>query len=248
MFVDENNLSIGEAAEILDVSIETLRRWDHAGKLTAVRSQGGQRRYSLNSIKKLLEKNLYWNAKLWAMSDAEPPNEILYCPTRSLFEARNAAMEKILNTKIGEVYSIISSSAGEIGNNSFDHNIGRWPDIQGIYFGYNPEQKQIVLADRGLGILKTLQQIVPGLSDHREALYIAFTEVITGRAPEKRGNGLKYVRRNVEKGYFRLKFQTGDAELSLSAGQTLTEDCIKKSKENVRGCLALIEFYTPPLK
>ena len=64
----------------------------------------------------------------------------------------------------------------------------------GIYYGYNLEQRQIVLADRGLGILKTLQQTIPGLSGHKEALHIAFTEIVSGRAPEKRGNNLKYVR------------------------------------------------------
>ena len=176
------------------------------------------------------------------MAAKSPPNEILYCPIKPLFEARNSAMEKLLKPKIGEVYSIISSSAGEIGNNAFDHNLGKWPDIQGLYFNYDFEKRQIVLADRGLGILKTLQYTVPDLSDHKEALYIAFTEVITGRAPEKRGNGLKYVRRNVENGYFKLKFQTGDAELNLNAGETLSWDNIRKTKEEIQGCLAFIEF------
>ncbi|MFH0820643.1 MAG: helix-turn-helix domain-containing protein [Candidatus Peregrinibacteria bacterium] len=236
------NYSVGEAAKMLNISIETLRRWDRSGKLIAVRTQGGQRRYPIDSIKSLLAKDLFWNAKLWAMGSESTPNEIFYCQIRPLFEARNAAMEKLLNTKIGEVYSIISSSAGEIGNNSFDHNLGKWPDIQGLYFGYSFEKRQIVLADRGLGILKTLQQTISDLSDHKEALYIAFTEVITGRAPEKRGNGLKYVRRNVEKGYFKLKFQTGNAELNLNAGETLSRNSIGRAKEEIRGCLALIEF------
>ncbi|MCF7830659.1 helix-turn-helix domain-containing protein [Candidatus Gracilibacteria bacterium] len=238
----DNYLNIGDAAKMLNVSIETLRRWDHSGKLTATRTQGGQRRYSVKSIKNLLEKDLFLNAKLWAREGKSEPNEIFYCPTRAVFESRNTVMEKLLKDKIGEVYSLISSSVGEIGNNSFDHNLGRWSDIMGIYFGYNIEQRQIVLADRGLGILKTLQRVVPNLSDHKDALYIAFTEVITGRAPEKRGNGLKYVRRNVENGHFNLTFQTGDAELILNAGESFSIENIKKTKETIIGCLALFTF------
>jgi len=237
-----DELSIGEVAEILDVSIETLRRWDRAGKLQATRTQGGQRRYTLDTLKPLLEKDLFWNAKLWAMEGDKEPNEMFYCPTRPVFEARNSVMEKLLEGSIGEVYSLISTSAGEMGNNSFDHNLGKWPDSPGIYFGYSFEQRKIVLADRGLGILRTLQQVIPGLTEHSEALHIAFTEVITGRAPEKRGNGLKYVRRNAENGYFSLTFQTGNVELTLKAGETIKIENIKKTDSTIGGCLALIEF------
>ncbi len=80
------------------------------------------------------------------------------------------------------------------------------------------------------------------MSDNKEALRIAFTEVITGRAPEKRGNGLKYVRRNIENGYFNLTFQTGDAELTLKAGKTFEPENIRKSDSPIHGCIALIEF------
>jgi molybdopterin-binding protein len=34
---------IGEAARLLGVRVETLRRWEHDGKLTAERTSGGQR-------------------------------------------------------------------------------------------------------------------------------------------------------------------------------------------------------------
>jgi len=44
-------VSIGEAAEVLGVSIATLRRWDALGKLPAVQTAGGHRRYDLSRIK-----------------------------------------------------------------------------------------------------------------------------------------------------------------------------------------------------
>ena len=43
-------VSIGEAAQILGVSVSTLRRWDREGKISSVRTSGNQRRYDLRSI------------------------------------------------------------------------------------------------------------------------------------------------------------------------------------------------------
>jgi len=44
-------VSIGDAAKLLGVSEITLRRWDRAGKLPSVRTEGGHRRYDLSRIK-----------------------------------------------------------------------------------------------------------------------------------------------------------------------------------------------------
>ena len=43
-------VGIGEAAKVLGVSIATLRRWDALGKLPAVQTAGGHRRYDLSRI------------------------------------------------------------------------------------------------------------------------------------------------------------------------------------------------------
>ena len=39
---------------------------------------------------------------------------------------------------------------------------------------------------------------MPGLSDDQAALDMAFEQYVSGRSPERRGNGLKYVRRSIE--------------------------------------------------
>jgi len=44
-------VSIGQASEILGVSISTLRRWEMVGKLVPVRTAAGHRRYNLDEIK-----------------------------------------------------------------------------------------------------------------------------------------------------------------------------------------------------
>jgi DNA-binding transcriptional MerR regulator len=49
------SISIGEAGDILGVSITTLRRWDREGKLKPnFRTFGGHRRYHLNEILSLI--------------------------------------------------------------------------------------------------------------------------------------------------------------------------------------------------
>lgn len=48
-----SNISIGEAAKILGVSVATVRRWTNSGKLRSTRSPSGHRRYNLLDIQKL---------------------------------------------------------------------------------------------------------------------------------------------------------------------------------------------------
>ena len=57
-------LRIKEAAGMLGISTETLRRWDREGKLPAVRvSERGDRRYKLDDLKRFIEKNKTNNKK-----------------------------------------------------------------------------------------------------------------------------------------------------------------------------------------
>ena len=47
---EEIPISIGEAAEILGVSVKTLRRWFDAGKIPVTINPSGHRRYYLSQI------------------------------------------------------------------------------------------------------------------------------------------------------------------------------------------------------
>ena len=49
-------LTIKEVQEILNVSKTTLQRWDNNGKLKAVRTEGGHRRYKESDINNLMNK------------------------------------------------------------------------------------------------------------------------------------------------------------------------------------------------
>jgi excisionase family DNA binding protein len=50
-------LTIRQVAEILNVHVETLRRWDKAGKLKAIRvNERGDRRYKPEDLENYLKK------------------------------------------------------------------------------------------------------------------------------------------------------------------------------------------------
>ncbi|MBI2416003.1 MAG: hypothetical protein HYV33_05095 [Candidatus Kerfeldbacteria bacterium] len=184
-------------------------------------------------------------ASTWVRSEAKGllqlPTE-LFCQTRDVFQAR---LDKMANYFLqnqllanDDIY-LITALAGEIGNNSFDHNLGSWPDIAGVFFGYDmiAHHKQLVLADRGQGILSTLKKVKPLLLDDLQALETAFKEKISGRAPENRGNGLKFVRHTVAAKKIHLTFSSGFAQANLNQAMI-----IKKIDQKIQGCLAILEF------
>ena len=165
-----------------------------------------------------------------------------YCQTRDAFQVRlDKMISALLDSKeISEedVY-IIAAIAGEIGNNSFDHNLGSWPDIPGVFFSYEffGGMIIIVLADRGQGLQATLKRVKPEIKNDSQALFTAFNERISGRAPEPRGNGLKFVKENIKDRKMRLIFASGLARAELNQKMIIEE-----TVNQVKGTLAAISY------
>ncbi len=163
-----------------------------------------------------------------------------YCETRDIFQTRlNKMLDDLMRLKKIEEENIYIASAiaGEIGNNSFDHNLGNWQDVMGIFFGYAfiGNKLKIALADRGQGVLETLKKVAPTIKNDKEALKVAFTEKISGRAPENRGNGLKFVRENIKDRKMHLTFISGNAQAEINEQMQ-----IKETNKKIRGCLAIL--------
>src|SRR3989338_4782583 len=128
----EEEIRIGGAAKILGVTTQTLRNWEESGKLTPQRSSGGHRYYKLDDLRRFaldIEK-LGW---AWAAS-AQPPeiSDDYYCGRQDRFTSRLEKMSAILLRSLGknseDLVSLLALVAGEIGDNSFAHNFGNWPD------------------------------------------------------------------------------------------------------------------------
>ena len=48
-------LTLKETGKLLNISKQTLQRWDNSGKLIAVRTKGGHRRYKLSDIENIID-------------------------------------------------------------------------------------------------------------------------------------------------------------------------------------------------
>lgn len=54
--MNDDQLRIGQAATLLAVSVDTLRRWEEEGQLRLERSEGGQRLVPLSEVRRLLQE------------------------------------------------------------------------------------------------------------------------------------------------------------------------------------------------
>lgn len=165
-----------------------------------------------------------------------------YCETRDIFQARLDKMVSSLLAKgkiSPEDIYMAAAIAGEIGNNSFDHNLGSWPDIRGVFFSHEltGRELKIALADRGQGLLATLKRVKPELENDGQALFTAFNERISGRAPESRGNGLKFVKESIKNKKMNLLFISGQAKAELNSKMI-----IKEADDIIKGSLAIISY------
>lgn len=135
----------------------------------------------------------------WYSSTARPadsPGELI-CGTRDVFSGRLAHLGALSRLGLKEDdLPLVISVVGEVGNNSFDHNLGQWRDDPGCWLEWQVTGGRlwICIADRGQGVFRSLSRVDPSLQDDQAALLAAFEKNISGRAPEMRGNGLKFVK------------------------------------------------------
>ena len=241
--MNTETVRIGEAAKMLGVTIQTLRNWEKSGKLRARRSSGGQRYYELHDLRHFMIdiETLGW---AWAVS-GQPPElqDEYYCEHQDRFTSRLVKMSIVLMREghmSEDLVSLLTLVAGEIGDNSFVHNIGSWTDVQGVFYAYDIDKRVIVLADRGRGVRTTLRHVLPNLDTDMDALMVAFTEIVSGRSPEKRGNGLKVVRDIMESKKIGLLFRSGLGIVKIP--KELGTMQITIADENIRGTYAVITF------
>ncbi|MBF8280487.1 MAG: hypothetical protein HW383_260 [Candidatus Magasanikbacteria bacterium] len=187
------------------------------------------------------QSNLIDNTINWAVSgDRSMLPADQFCQTRDVFQARTDRLINDLKKlrKNDDFVYLLVAAVGEIGNNSFDHNIGHWQDIPGIFFGLDVVGREIVLADRGQGVYATIKRVRPEVESDVDALRIAFTEMVSGREPERRGNGLKFVKKVIEENRLHLTFYSGGAMVEIT-GDGMTQH---NSEIKIPGTLAHLKF------
>lgn len=187
------------------------------------------------------KKNNISDIEQWAIDgDKKYLKDEYYCPTRDVFQARLSGFLERLRKKLSDDNRafLLTAIVGEIGNNSFDHNLGKWHDTPGVYFGWESDNYLIILADRGQGVLTTIKKVRPRTDTNQEALQIAFTERLSGRSPERRGNGLKFVRQVAQTNNIEISFYSGNALCFINNKEFI----IKSTTKDIPGTLAIIKF------
>lgn len=188
-----------------------------------------------------VNKNNIGNIEQWAISgDKKYLKDEYYCPTRDIFQVRLAGFLEELRKKLSDDNHafLLTAIVGEIGNNSFDHNLGKWLDVPGVCFGCEFDDRLIILTDRGQGVLATIKKVRPATSTNQEALQTAFTEVLSGRSPERRGNGLKFVRQVAQANNIEISFYSGDALCLIDSN----EFTVRLATKDIPGTLGIIKF------
>lgn len=151
------------------------------------------------------------------------------CETRDAFAARQSRLTALAKAGLDpDDLPLVLSVAGEVGNNCFDHNLGRWRDIPGCWLETQVTGRALWLciADRGQGILRSLSRVLPEIRAEQDALSAAFERHVSGRAPENRGNGLKFVKNIIRQGKSRgLACRSGDGLVHYGA---LGERCARE--------------------
>src|SRR3989338_1028900 len=105
-----------------------------------------------------LQHPLAQSALAWASATRKPSaiSDEYACPTRDVFRARlDSLMIRFGRGGVpGDTLALTEAVLSEIGNNAFDHNVGNWRDIPGVFFAADVSSPALfVIADRGQGIL-----------------------------------------------------------------------------------------------
>lgn len=171
------------------------------------------------------------------------------CETRDVFSARLGRLGALSKQGLedGEL-SLLISAVGEVANNCFDHNLGHWRDIPGCWLETQITGKRlwVLIADRGQGVFQSLKRALPSIPDEKTALWTAFEKKVSGRAPENRGNGLKFVRKIVDESPARgLACRSGAGLIDYG---TLGPECRKYLADfnpRVSGTVTLLVWRIP---
>jgi hypothetical protein len=160
--------------------------------------------------------------------------EIFYCQSRDESSARLSSWLNYFS-KIGfskPNLFIVGAIIGELTNNAFDHNLAQWRGLPGCVVAFVKQNSslQIHIADAGQGIVSSLKNSLPDLQP-QEIINQAFEKRISGRHPERRGNGLKFVSGHIIKSDNSLKcysqgvsYQIGKPTFDSGFGAQLPKD------------------------
>lgn len=162
---------------------------------------------------------------------------------RDQFEASLPSVIRFLQEKgfqEEDVYRI-TAIVGELGNNTFDHNLGKWPNgFIGCFLALRVHKTEklleMVIVDLGVGFQESLKAHDPTPRSEQEAIIMGLKGA-TGRIGEKRGNGLRTIRAWMKlyyRGKLRIQSRNGVVEVENQAMHDYTSREISGSEVYLR--------------
>src|SRR5260221_14658880 len=121
-----------ELRKALNISAQAIHR--HLRTLTQqgmveIKKSGALTHYALAGVPDLGAVSKWMNTRT-----APKGPESLVCETREVFAGRLPHLKSFVKNGLPEnILPLVISTTGEIGNNSFDHNLGQW-DVPGCWF------------------------------------------------------------------------------------------------------------------
>src|SRR5262249_53770863 len=111
-----------------------------------------------------LHHPLIERARVWASADQPPSAEAsVYCDSRDVFSARLERLRQNHRSRGHDSQAdLVNAVIAEIGGNAFDHNLGQWRDVPGVYMTDSLLDGSgiVIVADRGQGLRTTIQRAV----------------------------------------------------------------------------------------
>lgn len=154
---------------------------------------------------------------------------------RDKFEASLPAIIRFLQKKgvNDEDAYRVTAMIGELGNNAFDHNLGKWPNgFIGCLIAMQIQKEkrllEIVVVDLGVGFKASLSRHTPSPKSETEAILMGLRGE-SGRIGEKRGNGLRTIvswLKQYYKGMLRIQSAEGVVVVEDDTIQRQTNEAI----------------------
>lgn len=131
-----------------------------------------------------------------------------YTLSRDFYNNTEKIMDMFKSIGLSEnTASLLSASLLEVVDNAFSHNLGQWSDEIGsltaclIQDYKNERELCISFCDFGVGFLATLKNNYTGLKNEEQAINCALKKQTTSRNPQKGGNGLFHLQKNIFNGF-----------------------------------------------
>lgn len=163
--------------------------------------------------------------------------------TRLLMKAKRAGQD--VSGLSASVSGQLVAAMRELENNIHEHADA--PETGILAYRAEPGTFEFVVADRGIGILRSLCRCkaYASLPDEGEALQVALTDGVSRHGPDKnRGHGFRPIFNGLMNLHGELRFRSGDHALTINGSNPILATSLLSQKAPIDGFFASVRCHT----